>query len=785
MKKRIGNDIAFTWTVNRKNGELLVPESFEGKECMVRLIDDWGNAAVIDDVTFSTGQVTWLFKGKNQKRCSTFTAVLYENQGEDEMVTVDKVKAVTLVAHSYMEDDEECPCGTVEVESVEIESEITAGGSTPIDAYTKAETDALLADKVDVLQIQGGYTASRYMSGTSFSDNSDQQGRMRSAAYEVGGITLVDLNGNIAHLQVNGVLQLNGKALATEDDTALLVDGGDYNSQSKEIELKHGNTVLARIDARAFVKDGMVDSVVVENGYIVVTFNTDAGKEAISLALTDIFNPANYYDKTAMNALLAGKQDTISDLDSIRSGAAAGATAVQPADLAPIDDRLDDVEYCLGDYIKEIYTFNKDNVSEVTTEPVYTTQTLYTTVIGGSSARTCDCKLSADSQSFRALWLPRLYDISDPGRIVFTKSGKATIYLVLNETLSPAPSPYDVYLNVYDALDNVVMTVYSRDLVYNSSKICTAFTCDVANGYYIKVLYGDSQHALWLGQIDLEINEVKQISTDVHANSNAISAIEQKIPAQASSSNQLADKDFVNSSIATATATYRGSYNLVSDLSLTVSATQQQIAGALATKMEALSITPDNNDYCFVQIPTADATPTEIARIDRYKYDGTAWAYEYSLNNSSFTAAQWAALNSGITSGLVSKLSDLPTATELATLLAGKASTQELAGKEDITPIEAVASGTTALTAQVNKYYEVAGTVSSLTVTLPTPTTNTEVTMVVVHLTVGASSTVVVTSVNEVVKFSAAYSVVANKEYELSCLYNGSKWIVSSMEVSV
>ena len=121
------------------------------------------------------------------------------------------------------------------------------------------------------------------------------------------------------------------------------------------------------------------------------------------------------------------------------------------------------------------------------------------------------------------------------------------------------------------------------------------------------------------------------------------------IPSQASSSNQLADKAFVNSSIATATATFRGTYNLVSDLSLTTSATQQQIAAALATKMTALSITPDTNDYAFVQVPAADDTPTVIARVDRYKFNGSAWAYEYSLNNSGFTAAQWAAINSGIT----------------------------------------------------------------------------------------------------------------------------------------
>ena len=174
------------------------------------------------------------------------------------------------------------------------------------------------------------------------------------------------------------------------------------------------------------------------------------------------------------------------------------------------------------------------------------------------------------------------------------------------------------------------------------------------------------------GNIDAEETRAKAAEKQ---NADDIDAIEEKIPTQASAQNQLADKNFVNSSIATSTATYRGAYNEVSDLSLTTAATEQQIAAALATKMAALSITPDNNDYCFVQIPTADATPTQIARVDRYKYNGTAWSFEFSLNNSGFTAAQWAALNSGITSGLVTKLSDLPTNSELTTLLNGKQDT--------------------------------------------------------------------------------------------------------------
>lgn len=146
------------------------------------------------------------------------------------------------------------------------------------------------------------------------------------------------------------------------------------------------------------------------------------------------------------------------------------------------------------------------------------------------------------------------------------------------------------------------------------------------------------------------------------------SLLETLIPVAASAQNKLADVNFVNSSVETSTATFRGTYNLVSQLSLTVSATQAQIASVLNTTVQV----KDNNDYVFVLIPTADATPTEISRVDRYKYNGSTFAYEWSLNNSSFTAAQWATLNSGITSGLVEKLNLLPTLVQLNSLLNGK-----------------------------------------------------------------------------------------------------------------
>ena len=99
-------------------------------------------------------------------------------------------------------------------------------------------------------------------------------------------------------------------------DLSGYVNGGSYDSTSKKILLKHDSSTIAEIDATAFIKDGMVSSVAISNGKLVITFNTDAGLEPIEIPLTDIFNPANYYDKTATNTLLSGKSDKVANATS-------------------------------------------------------------------------------------------------------------------------------------------------------------------------------------------------------------------------------------------------------------------------------------------------------------------------------------------------------------------------------------------------------------------------------------------------------------------------------------
>ena len=107
--------------------------------------------------------------------------------------------------------------------------------------------------------------------------------------------------------------------------------------------------------------------------------------------------------------------------------------------------------------------------------------------------------------------------------------------------------------------------------------------------------------------------------------------------------------DFVNSSVATNTANFLGNFSLT-DLGLTYPATDVQIAAALNSHTWPSGVTPTNNDYVYVEIQNPQTTGVDD-KVERFKYSGLleSWGYEYTLNNSSFTAAEIAAIESGIT----------------------------------------------------------------------------------------------------------------------------------------
>ena len=135
---------------------------------------------------------------------------------------------------------------------------------------------------------------------------------------------------------------------------------------------------------------------------------------------------------------------------------------------------------------------------------------------------------------------------------------------------------------------------------------------------------------------------IGQIAT----NTSDISTINGLIPSQATTSNQLADKAFVNSSVQTATANFRGNWDDWADVPSVATDYPADYAG---------SKTPTVNDYLVVQ-DASDYTLDTLTGTWRFKYSGTwaddgksGWLPEYQVNETPLTAAQLDALNSGIT----------------------------------------------------------------------------------------------------------------------------------------
>ena len=92
-------------------------------------------------------------------------------------------------------------------------------------------------------------------------------------------------------------------------------DSVTYNSTSKYVEFYHGGTGGTKVfeyDASPFLIDGMVQNVEIKDvagsgTCLVISFNTDAGKQNINIPISSIFDASNYYTKAQVDGELSGK----------------------------------------------------------------------------------------------------------------------------------------------------------------------------------------------------------------------------------------------------------------------------------------------------------------------------------------------------------------------------------------------------------------------------------------------------------------------------------------------
>lgn len=78
--------------------------------------------------------------------------------------------------------------------------------------------------------------------------------------------------------------------------------------------------------------------------------------------------------------------------------------------------------------------------------------------------------------------------------------------------------------------------------------------------------------------------------------------------------------------------------------------------GTYQSPKELGDVAADANDYAYVKVTDSNGNTV----YDHYRYvSGTGWVLEYSVASPSFTDAEWSAIRSGITEGLVADISTL------------------------------------------------------------------------------------------------------------------------------
>ena len=146
-----------------------------------------------------------------------------------------------------------------------------------------------------------------------------------------------------------------------------------------------------------------------------------------------------------------------------------------------------------------------------------------------------------------------------------------------------------------------------------------------------------------------EHNQSGTAHLDIRQLINLINAL---IPTQASPTNQVGDKDFINSSLNSITAFY-----ITKNANGDQFDSKEELDETTTFYSGGEVRVPTRNDYCVVLSDESKQDPITLENpTTRYIYQNGQWEYQYTVNKTALTAAQLAAINSGITQALVTQI---------------------------------------------------------------------------------------------------------------------------------
>lgn len=467
----------------------------------------------------------------------------------------------------------------------------------------------------------------------------------------------IELSGDVSIAQDGAELVIGVSGMPTGLEASVIgmdvhaitdKDGHDKYYAGNGITISNENYIAADFDE---VQEKLVagSGVTIEGNVIsapsLVQVNSDWNATS---GVAEILNKPDldvFATKTEVNTGLAGKQNTIPDLAAIRSGAQAGASAVQPADLANVATT--------GDYND---LNNRPNLT------VYATKTEVNTGLAAKQDVISDLSaIRAGAQAGSTAVQPATLDsYATKVELNTGLSGKQDTINDLSTIRSGAAAgatalqPSDVATvattgDYSDLINRPSIPTATSDLT-NDSGFITSADVPVKD---VQVDGASVVNAQGTAEIDLSGYATTQALTTGLAGKEDSSNKSQTIDPSSTTEfpSSAATANFVNSSVATSTANFLGNFTLT-DLGLTYPATDAQIGAALDAHVWPAGVTPTNNDYTYIEIQDPQTTGIDD-RVERFKFNGTNWVYEYTLNNSSFTAAEKAAIDSGIDSAKV------------------------------------------------------------------------------------------------------------------------------------
>ena len=180
--------------------------------------------------------------------------------------------------------------------------------------YTTGETNAAITAATNAL--------AESIAEQHYQTSGDVQNAITAATDPINSVLTAHTANTDIHVTIADKSAWNAKLDAA--DVEGFFGAVNYDSTSKRINFYNtstGGTVLGYVDATDFIKDGMVSNVEIKEvtgkgTCLVITFNSDSGKQAIEIPISQIFDASNYYTKTEIDNIVTGITQDIEEATS-------------------------------------------------------------------------------------------------------------------------------------------------------------------------------------------------------------------------------------------------------------------------------------------------------------------------------------------------------------------------------------------------------------------------------------------------------------------------------------